>query len=148
MLSDFVLKIRRRETPLYDRLYRISKLLRGFEVPVVHLIWIQHTLTGAKVFAEPTLTIGDNMIKLREYLSAGLPVVSTALPEVEKYRDIVQMAATPDEFIAGVEAALVQNSPVDRELRSRRMSLETWESKVEFISRCIGHAEAVFKTRQ
>jgi glycosyltransferase involved in cell wall biosynthesis len=98
---------------------------------------------GLIPFVLNDLTINVNPIKLREYLSAGLPVVSTALPEVEKYRDIVQMATTPDEFIAGVEAALVQNSPADRELRSRRMSLETWESKVEFISGCIGRAEAV-----
>lgn len=35
MLSQFLLRIRRRETPFYDRLYRIGKSLRYVEVPVI-----------------------------------------------------------------------------------------------------------------
>lgn len=34
MLSTFFLKIRRRETPFYDRLYRLAKSTRYIEVPV------------------------------------------------------------------------------------------------------------------
>ena len=35
MLGRFLLNIRRRESPFYDRLYRIAKSMRGFELPVV-----------------------------------------------------------------------------------------------------------------
>lgn len=92
---------------------------------------------GLIPFAVNDLTVNVNPIKLREYLSAGLPVVSTALPEVEKYRDIVMIADKYEDFVVGVETALSQNSLTDRLIRSGRMASETWSSKVEFISRCI-----------
>ena len=41
-----------------------------------------------------------NPLKLREYLSAGLPVVSTAVPEVQRYAHACSVAATPDEMVA------------------------------------------------
>lgn len=34
MLDNLALKIRRRETPAFDRMYRFAKAIRGFEVPV------------------------------------------------------------------------------------------------------------------
>src|SRR5690606_13415752 len=39
-----------------------------------------------------------NPLKLREYLSAGLPVVSTPIPEVARYRDTCRIAATADDI--------------------------------------------------
>ena len=35
IFDDIALKIRRRETPAFDRLYRLAKTIRGFEVPVI-----------------------------------------------------------------------------------------------------------------
>lgn len=35
LLSRFSLRVRRRETPFYDRLYRIAKALRGISVPTI-----------------------------------------------------------------------------------------------------------------
>ncbi len=34
-ISEFILKIKRRETPFYDRLYRMGKAARGWEMPYV-----------------------------------------------------------------------------------------------------------------
>ena len=36
-----------------------------------------------------------NPLKLREYLSAGVPVVSTPVPEVVRYSHMCRIAATP-----------------------------------------------------
>jgi glycosyltransferase involved in cell wall biosynthesis len=44
--------------------------------------------------------------KLNEYLAAGRPVVSTALPEVRAFAGIVYVATTTEEFIAKVAEAL------------------------------------------
>jgi glycosyltransferase involved in cell wall biosynthesis len=71
-----------------------------------------------------------NPIKLREYLSAGLPVVSTKLPEVEVYGQLCTVAATHDEFIEGVKRALQDNSQRTKQSRSDAMRQETWEQKV------------------
>ncbi len=47
-----------------------------------------------------------NPIKLREYLAAGLPVVSAPLSEVLRYAPAVQTAARLPEFLAACQGAL------------------------------------------
>lgn len=72
------------------------------------------------------LTLAANPIKLYEYFAAGLPVVSTRLPEVERYGDLVRLAATPDEFASMAARAVGED---DAALRGRRIaaaSRETW----------------------
>jgi hypothetical protein len=75
-----------------------------------------------------------NPIKLREYLSAGLPVVSTALPEVEYYRDRCCVAGGYEEFERGIAAALASDTHERRRHRSDSMRAETWERKVAEVS--------------
>jgi glycosyltransferase involved in cell wall biosynthesis len=71
-----------------------------------------------------------NPIKLREYLSAGLPVVSTPVPEVLRYQDRCAVAGSKEEFEAAVVRALATDSPEARQRRSEGMRGETWERKV------------------
>ena len=99
---------------------------------------------GMIPFVVNDLTRSVNPIKLREMLSAGCPVVSTALPEVEKYvvaaegsvggmgsGSSVSVAHQADEFVGLIQAALSQ--PLSAERRgaiSDSMRGETWEGKV------------------
>ncbi len=76
------------------------------------------------------LTWHMNPIKLREYLSAGVPVVSTALPEVRAYADRVCVAETHEEFEAGILRTLAEETPEKRQARSDSMRGETWDAKV------------------
>ena len=76
------------------------------------------------------LTRNVNPIKLREYLSAGLPVVSTGIPEVLHHKDWCEIADDPDAFLAACERALAEDSPDRRRRRSQAMASETWEAKV------------------
>ncbi len=78
------------------------------------------------------LTKAVNPIKLREYLAAGLSVVSTPLPEVELYDRHIATAHGTMEFIAKIEDAL-EASHTTREARSAAMASETWETKMEFL---------------
>jgi glycosyltransferase involved in cell wall biosynthesis len=78
-----------------------------------------------------------NPLKLREYLSAGLPVVSTAVPEVMRYASTCTIATTPDEFVAGIERALADTGPAAREARSAAMKNETWAVRVATVTRTI-----------
>lgn len=76
-----------------------------------------------------------NPVKLREYLSAGLPVVATdAVPEVRSYEQFCHIAPTYEEFETAVEAALHSDSPQERRRRSAAMAGETWHRKVGEIS--------------
>jgi len=89
---------------------------------------------GLIPFVINDMTINVNPIKLREYLSAGLPVVSTPLPEVKKYEDVAAIAADPEEIVIEIEKILNDGVRKKRMERSGKMADETWESKVELIS--------------
>jgi glycosyltransferase involved in cell wall biosynthesis len=93
---------------------------------------------GLIPFVINELTLNVNPIKLREYLSAGLPVVSTALPEVEKYSAIVSIAHSGTEFVALIQKAFLNDSPENKIKRSSCMAGETWQNKIDYISECLG----------
>jgi glycosyltransferase involved in cell wall biosynthesis len=78
-----------------------------------------------------------NPLKLREYLSAGLPVVSTAVPEVQRYAHACHVAGTFDEFVAGIERALGEGERATRLARSEAMKSETWSARVAEVARVI-----------
>jgi glycosyltransferase involved in cell wall biosynthesis len=83
-----------------------------------------------------------NPIKLREYLSAGVPVVSTAVPEVARYPDLCAVAANADQFEQAVITALADTSPPARAARSAAMRTETWSARVDQVSRTIDDVAA------
>lgn len=76
------------------------------------------------------LTRHMNPIKLREYLSAGLPIVSTDVPEMRHYPESCIVAHSYEQFEAGVAAALSTDSPAARRRRSESMRDQTWDRKV------------------
>ena len=78
-----------------------------------------------------------NPLKLREYLSAGLPVVSTPVPEVMRLAQLAHVAATPDDFVAAIERALGESSPAQRRARSAAMTNETWAARVAQVARTV-----------
>jgi glycosyltransferase involved in cell wall biosynthesis len=96
---------------------------------------------GIIPFAVNELTRNVNPIKLREYLSAGLPVVSTALPEVEAYAGACRIARTPDEFVAACDEVIRTDTPALRHRRSEAMAKETWEAKVNDIGGIVAAAQ-------
>lgn len=94
--------------------------------------YCRHWDAGLIPFRINELTLAVNPIKLREYLAAGLPVVSTSLPEVLLYKHWVHLGDTPETFQAATEAALA--TPVDaRRQLSQAMLQETWPQKLQYI---------------
>ncbi len=78
-----------------------------------------------------------NPLKLREYLSAGVPVVSTPVPEVARYREHCRIAPTRGEFVAAIDAALKDGSTTARRVRSESMKTETWSARVADVMRTV-----------
>jgi glycosyltransferase involved in cell wall biosynthesis len=73
------------------------------------------------------MTLHVNPLKLREYLAAGLPTVSTDLPEVRGYGDLVRIAVDTNDFIAQIKTAI--DTRLDRREVSSRMDNETWDAR-------------------
>ncbi|HSP77477.1 MAG TPA: glycosyltransferase [Myxococcaceae bacterium] len=84
------------------------------------------------------LTLNANPLKLREYLAAGLPVVSTELPEVRKV-GLCRMARDRRDFVRQVDACLAEGPGPSRE-RAERIRHESWEARVEEIRSCVGRS--------
>jgi glycosyltransferase involved in cell wall biosynthesis len=137
-------------------------LIGKADVPVTRLQGIANIhLLGPKPFAElPShiarftvgvipfvvndLTRAVNPIKLREMLAAGCPVVSSALPEVEKFekRGSVFVAHNADEFVAMVREAIAHPLTTEQRLAlSDSMASETWAGKVEEILKLVARGE-------
>jgi glycosyltransferase involved in cell wall biosynthesis len=85
---------------------------------------------GLCPFVTNELTRNINPIKLREYLSAGLPVVAIGIPEAALYQDSCRLVENMEGFLAACEAATREDRPELRKQRSDAMKRETWESKV------------------
>ena len=66
--------------------------------------------------------------------AAGLPVVSTPLPEVALYKQMVNLADTPDEFVRGIAAGLNGQAATHRATRAASMSHETWSAKLAEVT--------------
>jgi len=74
-----------------------------------------------------------NPIKLKEYLALGKPIVSTPFTELQKYRDVVYQANTPEDFAACIKRALAENSPERIAARRKKVETSTWDSKAELV---------------
>ncbi|MBX7054159.1 MAG: glycosyltransferase [Pyrinomonadaceae bacterium] len=74
------------------------------------------------------LTLAANPLKVREYLAAGLPVVSTDIPEVRILEDCL-VGTDHDDFISKIESSLAEPKP--REAVSDRIRHESWEAKID-----------------
>ena len=82
-------------------------------------------------------TLAANPLKAREYLAAGLPVVSTDIPEV-RFLAACRIAADRDDFVRQLQAALADATP--RASRARIVQGESWESRLAEIG---NHLEAI-----
>lgn len=82
------------------------------------------------------LTLAANPLKVREYLAAGLPVVSTDIPEVRVLADCL-VGADHQDFIAKVEQAL--SDPKPRTEVSDAIRHESWEAKIEELKELIAN---------
>ncbi|NJM53871.1 MAG: glycosyltransferase family 1 protein [Blastocatellia bacterium] len=74
------------------------------------------------------LTLAANPLKVREYLAAGLRVVSTDIPEVRILKDCL-VGENHDDFIAKIEFAL--NNPKSKEIISDNIRHESWDAKID-----------------
>jgi glycosyltransferase involved in cell wall biosynthesis len=74
------------------------------------------------------LTLAANPLKVREYLAAGLPVVSTAIPEVERL-GVCRIGKDADGVVREIASAIAAGSGPS-EVRAAQVKSEGWEARV------------------
>jgi len=81
-----------------------------------------------------------NPIKLKEYLAVGRPIVTTDFAALDRWRDLVEVAAGAEAFAAAIEAATGQ--PVDLDERLKQLAGESWEAKADILARRLAGDDA------
>ena len=75
-----------------------------------------------------------NPLKLREYLAAGSPVISTEFPALDGYRDLISVVKTADEFTKALVRSL-DDKKENRSARRERVQGESWVSRAQTVAK-------------
>lgn len=113
----------------YDEL---PGILKAFDVCVIPY----------KVDSEFNQNVNPN--KLHEYTAMGKPIVSTNLPEVESYKDIIEIAQGRDEFIDLIEKSIQEDSKDKIMQRLKIAEKNSWDKRVDEM---LGYIEDTFKKK-
>jgi glycosyltransferase involved in cell wall biosynthesis len=88
-------------------------------------------------FVTNELTLAANPLKLREYVAAGLPVVSSALPEADKLKHALHIGHNQEEFLEIIDRIIASGNTGPQLSISQSMDCESWDEKVEELSRIV-----------
>lgn len=99
---------------------RIPGIIRGFDVGIIP-------------FNLNELTANTNPVKVYEYLSAGIPVVSTRLPELKtmEAKNYVSIGDTPSEWIKLLEKAISEKDPEIVASRKHFARNNSWLQRIQ-----------------
>ncbi|MDP9193382.1 MAG: glycosyltransferase [Acidobacteriota bacterium] len=80
-------------------------------------------------FVVNEITAATDPVKFYEYISLGKPVVSTHMPELEPFADLLYLAGDEEDFLRKLDLALAED---DDALRTRRIDVaraNTWPAR-------------------
>jgi glycosyltransferase involved in cell wall biosynthesis len=76
-----------------------------------------------------------NPVKTLEYLAAGVPVVSTAIPDVIRFfGEVVRVANDHDAFVSEVRSALESDNRSRREAGFKLARSASWQAMADRMS--------------
>ena len=125
-----------------DPVFAHSVLCREFrKLPNVHMIGYipqEEVISYCKAFdvgiipyrVDSRFNYFVNPLKIHEYTAMGKPVVTTRIPEVETYRDIVWIVDTPDEFVIAIEDAIKTNTSKYIKERLKYSRNNSWDVRI------------------
>lgn len=106
--------------------------------------YISHFSACLIPFKINKLTESVNPIKMYEYLSAGKPIVSTALPEVITYNNVITIIHNQQEMIEAINKAIRPEENTDERVKERQQigKDNSWDSRWQFAVKQIEAGEA------
>jgi glycosyltransferase involved in cell wall biosynthesis len=81
-------------------------------------------------------------LKLFEYLAAGIPVVAGGLPELDRFSGVIGVARALEDYPRLVQNAISLDSTDSRAIRIELAAQNSWDHRVEDISRLVEEALA------
>lgn len=84
-------------------------------------------------FKVNAITESTDPVKMYEYLSAGKPVVSVALSELEPFRDYIYLARDRDDFLFQLDMAVAETDAEKVAERRRFAAQNTWPQRYRTI---------------
>jgi glycosyltransferase involved in cell wall biosynthesis len=87
-------------------------------------------------------TEGIYPLKLHEYLAVGQPVVSTDLPAVRPFADVIRIATSPADWELALAEALDGRAVATQATRRERARLNSWDERVRQLRGLLQHGRA------
>jgi glycosyltransferase involved in cell wall biosynthesis len=91
----------------------------------------QHWTASLLPFIDNPQIQACNPLKLREYLAAGRPIISTDFPALSDYHDLVHTVSDSDSMIRALQKA--KSEPTDNHKRLA-VAEQTWSARAEQVS--------------
>jgi glycosyltransferase involved in cell wall biosynthesis len=132
--------------PMYfgsDKLNKYSNIFAVGHKEYASLPWYLSCMDVCLIpFKINELTLASNPIKLYEYLAAGKPVVSTALPEVCNIpSELVYIGKEDEDFIRKVEDAVNETKkPQNEAIVAQRVNFaksNSWERRIDAVEKLL-----------
>lgn len=79
-------------------------------------------------------------LKVYEYFHYGLPVVTSPLPELDRFGGLVRQASTPSAFAHAIREALEENDPALEEARRAEARAATWDRRAAELNDILAEA--------
>jgi glycosyltransferase involved in cell wall biosynthesis len=119
-----------------------TELSRLKDIPNVHLLgprahnelpgYVQHWDVSLMPFIDNEQIRACNPLKLREYMAAGSPIVTTPFPALDEYKDLVTIATSADQFIDSILASDQENL-LKRTQRRSAVQSERWSARAQEV---------------
>ena len=117
------------------RLARLPNIEFTGEKPYSELPRMMAEMSVALIpFRLNKLTEATDPIKLYEYLGAGLPVISSRLPDLERFAEHVYFYDQPGELGTRIATALREYDDADSRIRTAAVRKETWSARCETLA--------------
>lgn len=117
-----------------SKLEKLNNVQFTGEIPYTDLPAYLHSFDICLIpFKVINLTLATNPVKVYEYMSAGKPVISTRLPEVELMSELVYLADDADGFEKAIKKALSENDETLIDNRKAFAKNNTWETRYDVL---------------
>jgi glycosyltransferase involved in cell wall biosynthesis len=88
-------------------------------------------------YVDAPVTRAMQPLKLKEYLATGKPCVVRDLPANREWADCLDLADSPEAFVAAVRRRLDEGLPESQRLARRQLQQESWKEKARQFERMI-----------